>query len=198
MFKYFKFLLPLFILIGCSEETDAVSEDDAKQFLLDIQKSAETEGPINYSAAWISSNFITYDSQVVMADFSKRSILKGLEQARIASTFDNLKLEKEDRRALNIIKNGFVMPPPLNEKLAGELSGISTELEAMYGAGEHCFPEGECYRLGDFEAIIDNSRDPDELLRAWDGWREIGKPMKEKYLRMVDIGNQGALLKNYI
>ena len=192
MFKYFKLLLPLFILIGCSEETDAVSEDDAKQFLSDIQESAETEGPVIYSASWISSNFITYDSQVVMADFSKRYTLKGLEEARIASTFDNIELEPKDRRALNIIKNGFVMPPPLDEELAGELSNITTELEAMYGTGTHCFSEDDCYDLEGFEAIIDNSRDPDELLKAWDGWREIGKPMKEKYLRMVDIGNQGA------
>ena len=67
-----------------------------------------------------------------------------------------------------------------------------TELEAMYGSGTHCFSENECYDLEGFESIIDNSRDPDELLKAWNGWREIGKPMKDKYLRMVDIGNQGA------
>jgi peptidyl-dipeptidase A len=192
MYKYFKFLLPLMILVGCSVEADKVSKEDAKQFLADIQESAEKEGPVIYSASWISSNFITYDSQVVMADFSKRYTLKGLEEARIASTFDKLALDPKDRRALNIIKNGFVMPPPLNEALAGELSGITTELEAMYGTGTHCFSENDCYDLEAFESIIDNSRDPDELLKAWDGWREIGKPMKDKYLRMVDIGNQGA------
>ena len=117
-------------------------------------------------ASWISSNFITYDSQVVLADFSKRYTLKSLEQARVASTFDNLELDPEDRRALDIIKNGFVMPPPLNEELAGELSGIMTELEAMYGSGTHCFSENDCYDLEGFESIIDNSRDPDELLKA--------------------------------
>ena len=192
MIKYLKILLPLLILISCSNDADTVTEEDAKQFLVDIQESAETEGPVIYSASWISSNFITYDSQVVMADFSKRYTLKGLEDARIASTFDDLELDPKDRRALNIIKNGFVMPPPLDEELAGELSGITTELEAMYGTGTHCFSDDDCYDLEGFEAIIDNSRDPDELLKAWSGWREIGKPMKDKYLRMVDIGNQGA------
>jgi hypothetical protein len=39
-----------------------------------------------------------------MADFSKRYTLKGLEDARIASTFDDLELNPKDRRALNIIK----------------------------------------------------------------------------------------------
>ena len=81
----------------------------------------------------------------MLADFSKRYTLKSLEQARVASTFDNLELDPVDRRALDIIKNGFVMPPPLNEELAGELSGIMTELEAMYGSGTHCFSENDCY-----------------------------------------------------
>ena len=84
------------------------------------------------------------------------------------------------------------MPPPLNEELAGELSTIMSELEAMYGSGTHCFSEDDCYDLEAFENIIDNSRDNEELLKAWNGWREIGKPMKDMYLRMVDIGNQGC------
>ena len=72
------------------------------------------------------------------------------------------------------------------------MASIMTELESMYGSGTHCFAEDDCYDLEAFENIIDNSRNPDELLKAWSGWREIGKPMKAKYLRMVDIGNQGA------
>ena len=62
----------------------------------------------------------------------------------------------------------------------------------MYGSGEHCFDDGVCYDLEAFEAIIDNSRDPKELLKAWSGWHEISKPMKPMYMRMVEIGNQGA------
>ena len=66
------------------------------------------------------------------------------------------------------------MPPPLDEELASELSEITTSLEAMYGSGEYCFDDEECYDLEAFESIIDNSRDPNELLRAWEGWHEIG------------------------
>ena len=35
------------------------------------------------------------------------------------------------------------------------------------------------------------------MLRAWDGWHEIGKPMKPMYMRMVDIGNQGSVDLGY-
>ena len=84
------------------------------------------------------------------------------------------------------------MPPPLDNELAAELSKITTSLGAMYGSGEHCFDDGVCYDLEAFEEIIDNSRDPKELLKAWSGWHEISKPMKPMYMRMVEIGNQGA------
>ena len=183
----------LFILSGCANDQKSTPEENnAKEFLLEYEEKATEEAPIVSSAFWIASNFINHDSQVIAADFSKRYTLEALEAARRAATFDDLDLEPLDRRALNLIKNGFVMPPPLDEELAGELSQIMTELEAMYGTGQHCFTDNECYDLEAFETIIDNSRDPQELLRAWNGWREISKPMKNKYLRMVEIGNEGS------
>ena len=139
MARYILLFFTLFMIVSCASETETVTEQDAKDFLAEVQETAEIEGPVISSAYWISSNFITYDSQIVAADFSKRYTLMGLEQAREAAKFDELDLPPEDRRALNIIKNGFVMPPPLDEDLAGELSSISTDLEAMYGSGTHCF-----------------------------------------------------------
>ena len=183
----------LFFLIGCSnDQPQDVSAIDAKKFLADYEKMATEDGPVISSAFWIASNFINHDSQVIAADYSKRYTLEALEAARTAATFDDLELDSLDRRALNLIKNGFVMPPPLDEDLAGELSQLMTELEAMYGTGNHCFSDDDCYDLEAFESIIDKSRNPDELLKAWSGWRQISPPMKEKYLRMVEIGNQGS------
>ena len=57
---------------------------------------------------------------MIAADYSKRYTLDALESARMAATFDDLDLDPLDRRALNLIKNGFVMPPPLDDDLAGE------------------------------------------------------------------------------
>jgi peptidyl-dipeptidase A len=161
-------------------------------FLERVELEDKTLGPIASSAYWISSNFITYDSQKVVADYGKRFQMLALERARQAASFDDVSVSEENRRKLNLIKSSFVMPSPLDEGLAGEISTISAELDAMYGTGQHCFADDDCYDLEAFEGVIDNSRDPAELLKAWEGWRNIGKPMKEMYLRMVEIGNQGA------
>ena len=186
-------LLSIVVISSCSsQQASALNESDVEIFLERVELEDKTLGPVASSAYWIGSNFITYDSQKVVADYGKRFQLLALERARQAATFDKVQVSEENRRKLNLIKNSFVMPSPLDDALAGEIAGISAKLDAMYGTGQHCFGEGDCYDLEAFEAVIDNSRDPDELLKAWEGWRNIGKPMKDMYLRMVEIGNLGA------
>ena len=196
--KNFLSLILLIIVTSCvpsSEQTN--TNQDLEEFLAKVELENKKDGPIIYSASWISSNFITHDSQKVIADYGTKYTLKSLERSRQAAAFDHLNTSKENRRMLNILKSSFVMPPPLDGILASELSEITTSLEAMYGSGEHCFDNGECYDLEAFESIIDNSREPKELLKAWEGWHEIGKPMKPMYMRMVEIGNQGSVDLGY-
>ena len=196
--KNFLNIILFIIVTSCvpsSEQTQ--TNQDLEEFLARVESENKKDGPVIYSASWISSNFITYDSQKVIADYGTKYTLKSLERSREATNFDGLNTSKENRRMLNILKSSFVMPPPLDEILASELSEITSSLEAMYGSGTHCFDIGECYDLEAFESIIDNSRDPKELLRAWEGWHEIGKPMKPMYMRMVEIGNQGSVDLGY-
>ena len=191
--KNFLSLILIIIVTSCAPSSEQTqSNQDLEEFLANVESENKKDGPVIYSASWISSNFITYDSQKVIADYGTKYTLKSLERSREAASFDGLDTSKENQRMLNILKSSFVMPPPLNEELASELSEITTSLEAMYGSGEYCFDDEECYDLEAFETIIDNSRDPEELLRAWEGWHEIGKPMKPMYMRMVDIGNKGS------
>ena len=193
MNKLFILVITIFITVSCSTNDSKVKTiSDVESFLEKVEQEDKTLGPVISSAYWISSNFITYDSQKIVADFGKRYSLMSVERANEAATFDDLDLPEDMRRKLDLIKGGFVMPAPLDEALAGELANIESELGAMYGLGEHCFSENDCYDLEAFEEIIDSSRNPDELLKAWTGWREIGKPMKDKYLRMVEIGELGA------
>ena len=193
MKKIFTLIAVCAIVTSCGQTGEqSLTSEDLEIFLESVEQENLIEGPTVSSASWISSNFITYDSQKVIADYSKRYTLKALETSRKASSFNELSTTSSNRRQLELLKGSFVMPPPLNDDLAGELSDISTKLEAMYGSGKHCYEDGLCLDLEAFENIIDSSRDSNELLKAWTGWHEIGKPMKPMYLRMVDIGNQGS------
>ena len=190
------FLSVIFIILivtSCAPGSEkSNTSEDLDKFLLEVEQEYKEEGPIINSDSWINSNFITYDSQKVIADYGTRYTLKSLETSRRASDFNNVDTTSDKKRMLNILKSSFVMPPPFDNNLAKELSKITTSLEAMYGNGEYCYEDGSCFDLEAFEAIIDKSRNPEELLSAWKGWHEIGKPMKPMYMRMVEIGNQGS------
>ena len=44
----------------------------------------------------------------------------------------------------------------------------------MYGAGEYCPGDGrDCMPLNELEAVMMTSRDYDENLEAWTGWRTV-------------------------
>ena len=150
----YKFLLStiflsILVLSSCSSDgPNALTESDAEAFLQRVELEDKTLGPIVSSAYWIGDNFITYDSQKVVADYGKRYQLLALERARQASSFDGVLVSEKNRRKLNLIKSSFVMPSPLNEELAGEISSISASLDAMYGTGQHCFADDECYFKG--------------------------------------------------
>ena len=130
--KNYLSLILVIIVTSCvptSEQTD--QNQNLEDFLLSVEEENKKEGPVIYSASWISSNFITHDSQKVIADYGTRYTLKSLERARQAASFDNLETSPENRRMLDILKSSFVMPPRLYESLASELSEITRNLKQL-------------------------------------------------------------------
>ena len=67
-------------------------------------------------------------------------------------------------------------------------------MEGDYGKGKYC-PEGDkgkCLSLEDLEDIMANSRDPEELKKAWLGWHQVSPPYRKDYVRFVELSNKGA------
>ena len=83
MKKIFLSICILALIVGCSNDQGSnLSEDDVKEFLSEYEKKYTQDGPVISSAFWIASNFISHDSQVIAADYSKRYTLDALESAR--------------------------------------------------------------------------------------------------------------------
>ena len=51
--------------------------------------------------------------------------------------------------------------------------------------------------MPELEDILAQSRDYDELLDAWQGWRTISRKMREPYARFVELANEGAAELGY-
>lgn len=184
---------------GASDDGSRVTE--AKAFLADAESRLEVASHELAHASWLAATYINYDSQKVEALAYQRFIELSVDYANSAARFNNLLLEDSDRRKMELLKQVLTFPSPTDSEMSRELAEIGSEMSAIYGSGQFCRTltggEQECLSGDTIENLMRTSRDPDELLELWIGWREVSPPMKPLYERQVEIGNEGARQLGY-
>jgi len=195
------------IVAGCDIPVDAQAEtasaatgaepgpsvEAAVTFVAESEARLAKLGQHNERMSWVLANFITYDTELLAADTTEKFIAAQVEiAARAARYVDVPGLDAETRRKLNMLRSGIVIPAPSDAAKTAEQAEIGARLNGMYGKGEYCREDGSCLALGELEDILAVSRDPDEMLEAWNGWRRVSPPMKDLYARQVELANEGA------
>ena len=172
-----------------------VPEDEtADEFIARVNDEIRAMYPEMTASQWISSTYINKDSQLLAAKGNERwlTALNGwVEQAR---RFEGQEMAPETARAISLLKLNTSMPAPRDAEKLSELTRIATRMEGMYGAGAYCV-EGQtegCRQLGALEEVLRNNRDYDDQLDAWQGWHSIAQPMRDDYVRFVELVNEGA------
>jgi peptidyl-dipeptidase A len=161
--------------------------DGAEKKLLDLWIKSSR-------ASWVQQTFITDDTQRISADADLAVKSATAELAAEARRFDGLKLPEDVARKLKLLRLSVDIPAPRDAAEAAELARINASLQADYGKGKWC-PDADaskCLNMDQLEKIMASSRDPEELKRVWIGWHAIAPPMRERYERMVVLGNKGA------
>jgi peptidyl-dipeptidase A len=176
-------------------KTLAINAADAKQYVADAEKSLAKDYELVGKAYWVQANFVTDDTSAIAAKFGEDSTKKSVALALGTKQFNDLTLEYDTQRKLDILKSGLVIPAPADDAKTAELSKITTELDATYAKG--CTDKGECYVLGDLSKTLASSNDPDEMLQAWVNWRQVSPQMRPGYQRMVEIANEGSKQLGY-
>lgn len=144
------------------------------------------------AADWLSKTYINDDSAIVKASADERFAGWHAGKVKEAMRYDDQELDPTTRRALNLLKSSAQMIAPNDDAKRKELALILAELDGMYGAGRYCRSDTECFGGSELEGLMQQKKDYDELLEYWVGWREIAKPMREKYTRFVELSNEGA------
>lgn len=175
-----------------SSSTQPLSQQSADSLVAAAESElTEADRFLNH-ASWLASTYINEDSQFVETRAFKELTLKVVEYASQVNQYADVPLKDKTRRQLDSLRAGIPFPSPNDETLAQELSSIGSKMQAMYGQGQYCRNEKECFDLIHMSEVLASSRDPELMQEFWQGWREVSPPMKPLYRRQVEIANAGA------
>lgn len=186
------------LVIGCDQNNDHVNLRDiqptetAKQFVARIEEEGGHLNKEVSAAYWVRSTYITPDTAILAAKAGERALTFESNMVKQAKQFRSAEMDSDSARAIELMLRGSSAPAPNDPALRAELSAILTDMEGQYGAGKYCNAAGECRELQELESVLAKSRDYDELLDVWSGWRQVSPPYRHQYQRFVEIGNQGA------
>jgi len=194
--------LTLALLLACTlapramraQQSTAPTPDEAKRFIEHAEEELSQLGLKASRAAWVQLNFITYDTENIAADAEEAANTAATNYAKLAHRYDKVTLSPELARKRLLLELAAEFPAPEDAKAQKELAGILTSLGSDYGKGKWC-PDGDakpCLDITKIERLLATSRDPEEMKRAWIGWHAIGAPMRDRYARMVELGNAGS------
>ncbi len=173
---------------ACEQEP----EETAKEFVARMAQEGETLSKELSAAFWVRNTYITPDTAILAAKAGERGLEFESRMVNQARQYKDTAMDPVTARAIALMLRGSSAPAPNDAALRAELSAILTDMEGQYGAGKYCNGAGECRELQALEAILAESRDYDELLDVWQGWRQVSPPYRPQYQRFVEIANQGA------
>jgi len=170
---------------------DVPTVDEARAFVERAQGELLERWIEAERATWVQVTYINGDTQLLAAAAQGRMIETTVRLAQEAARFDALDLPPDLARTMLMLKTALTVPAPADPAATAELTRLTTGMEGAYGAGEICH-DGVCRDLGDLEAVLATSRDPVELLDAWLAWRTAMAPLRDDFVRSVELANAGA------
>ena len=180
-----------------TEEGAAAPTETADEFvaranaeLADLQAEAG-------AANWVRATYITHDTAILATAAAEKYSEWHGNMVEQALKYEGQEMSPETARAIEQLKLGTSEPAPSDAAKRKELAAIMTELGGMYGAGTYCRSDNDCLSGSELEQLMRDTRDYDELLEYWAGWREVAVPMRDKYERFVELANEGSAELGY-
>jgi peptidyl-dipeptidase A len=184
------------------------------KFLADAEKRY-LDNTIKLSrASWVKSNFITDDTEALEANTNKENIALVTELAETARKFEGQNLSPDAGAQAQAVETcayssacaerrkgtrgtdqnyrfngrrlwqGQILPDPTADPL------LTARVKALAAQSKNS--EKKCLDLEDLGKILNESRNPEELKRAWAGWHQVAQQYRQRYARFVELANKGA------
>jgi peptidyl-dipeptidase A len=168
---------------------------EAHKFIQATEEKFDKLGHDASRADWVAANFITDDTESLSAYFGELQLDASGKAALEARRYNGLKLSEDDARKLKLLQLTLMLSDP---KERAEYSGKKASLQGAYGKAKYCPTDGRpCLPLGELEKVLAKSRDPKQLLDAWNGWHSQSPAYKKMYAEYVQLSNKGAREMGY-
>ena len=172
----------------------AAAAETADEFVARLNKEF-ADIALEYNAAgWTQATYITVDTQLLSARANERylgAFSKAVADAEeVRRPADEPGVEANDRVAEARRRGPGARRPG---QASPNSPRCSPGMEAKYGEAKYCKPGGkECRDEVQLKAVLEKSRDYDELLDAWKGWHDQARGLRADYARYVELANEGA------
>jgi len=191
-------LSPAIIIPVAFAQSSAPTPEDATKFIEAAEERLFDLGVKAGRAQWVQENFITADTEQIAADLGEQANTASTQYAKEAHRFDHVQLSPELARKRLLLELASGFPAPDDPKAQKELAQLLSSLDGDYGKGKWCPGDNRpCMDVTEIGKLMATSRDPEELRRAWIGWHAVGAPMRQRYARMVELGDEGARQLGY-
>ncbi len=190
--------------LACADTTQSGGSDEfpatvegAQEFVQQAQETLLDLMVEGGRADWVQATYITEDTQALAAAANEKITATSVRMAKEAARFDGLDLPYDTRRQLGLLKQALTLPAPSDPAKTAEVARLASSLDAAFGTGKYCRSEENCLTLDEMILTMSTSRDPEELLELWSGWRQISPPMRADFARLVELVNKGAAELGY-
>lgn len=189
-----------FSLASCKQETsneNIASEPtmSPQEFVVYADENVSEAMKELNAAQWVRMTYLIDDTAVLATNAYTRFMQLEETLLKQASQFDLSGVDASTKKAFDNMLLGQTLLPPETEEDRKRIAEVNTLMEGAYGSGKYCKGEGEnktCLDLEELSNILRDSRNYEEQLDAWIGWRTISPAYKDKYVEFVELANKGA------
>ena len=184
-------------LVACAPQpaTPPTAQESAPAFVARLNQEMGALSDELNAAGWVQATYITADTQLLNARANERYLEYFSRAAAQASRYDAQNLDPATARSLYLLRQGVSAPAPNDPAKRSELATLAARLEASYGEAKYCVDQGGTRTCRNIDALSDTlatSRDYEVLTEAWTGWHSTARPLRQDYVRFVELANEGA------
>ncbi|XP_054576423.1 angiotensin-converting enzyme 2 isoform X2 [Eptesicus fuscus] len=189
----------LFLSLVAVTAAQSTTEKNATIFLENFNSEAEDLSHESALASWNYNTNITDENAQKMNEADSKWSAFYEKQSKLAQTYPLQEIQNLTiKLQLQVLQqNGSSV---LTADKSKRLSTILTTMSTIYSTGKVCNPNNpqECLTLSGLEDIMEKSKDYNQRLWVWEGWRsEVGKQLRPLYEEYVVLKNEMARGNNY-